>query len=165
MLNPFPFKWSHVTLPTFGSFRNHTVINNLNPLEMRHSVLQCNHFVLRFFESPWACIQTNIDEWCVAELHNINFSLSIQYQLFYSPSYQYQYQYQLIRRGLSISICYQFFKILLINIHININIANFPYQYFLINALCNSDMKQTPLHHQIRGKPFLTKKVITKGLK
>ena len=63
MLNPFPFKWSHVTLPTFGSFRNHTVINNLNPLEMRHSVLQCNHFVLRFFESPWACIQTNIDAW------------------------------------------------------------------------------------------------------
>ena len=28
------------------------------------------------------------------ELHNINFSLSIQFQLFYSPSYQYQYQYQ-----------------------------------------------------------------------
>ena len=131
MLNPFPFKWSHVTLPTFGSFRNHTVINNLNPLEMRHSVLQCNHFVLRFFESPWACIQTNIDEWCVAELHNINFSLSIQYQLFYSPSYQYQYQYQLIWRGL-----------------ININILSiigkfsyrFQYQYQLIYSLINIDI-------------------------
>ena len=65
------------------------------------------------------------------ELHNINFSLSIQFQLFYSPSYQYQYQYQLIWRGL-------------ININMLSIIGKFPYQfqyqYQLIYSLINIDI-------------------------
>ena len=45
--------------------------------------------IAELFGSPWN------DAW-VPELHNINFSLSMQYQLFYFPSYQYQYQDQVI---------------------------------------------------------------------
>ena len=63
-----------------------------------------------------------------AELLNINFSLSIQYQLFYFPSYQYQFQYQLIQRGL-------------ININILSIIQKFPnqfqFQYQLIDSFIN----------------------------
>ena len=63
-----------------------------------------------------------------SELLNINFSLSIQYQLFFFPSYQYQFQYQLIQRGL-------------ININILSIIQKFPYQfqyqYQLIDSFIN----------------------------
>ena len=72
-----------------------------------------------------------------AELLNINFSLSIQYQLFYFPSYQYQ----LIQRGL-------------ININILSIIQKFPYQfqyqYQLIDSFINinilSAMSEVSVH-------------------
>ena len=76
----------------------------------------------------WLRKKTNSFTCLSPEVHNINFSLSIQYQLFFFPSYQYQFQYQLIQRGL-------------ININILSIIQKFPYQfqyqYQLIDSFIN----------------------------
>ena len=78
-----------------------------------------------------------------AELHNINFSLSIQYQLFYFPSYQYQFQYQLFQRGL-------------INVNILTIIQKFPnqFQYQLIDSLI--DINQRPSNRPTTRTSLIT---------
>ena len=98
--------------------------NSQSYLEMFFRSLNCNWLADEMIKSK----HTTYSLWCIAELHNINFSLTIQYQLFYFPSYQYQYQYQLIQRGL-------------ININILSIIQKFPnqfqYQYQLIDSFIN----------------------------
>ena len=54
--------------------------------------------------------------------------------------------------ALSISIQYQLFKAPLINFNININFAIFDYQYFLINALCTSNVHYYKCNSQSTSK-------------
>ena len=94
------FTWLRFLLTRIGIHRNKKWIST-----QKHSV----GAIMNIYQIM-SCLN------CRAELLNINISLSIQYQLFWIPSYQYQYPYQLFQRGL-------------ININIFSIIWNFTYQF------------------------------------